>query len=150
MTIDANGRVTVYTGGRTFNGTFNRGSMFLNGDESSITRTSNGIRTYNTATGETSDYTRSSGGGYPGGGGNMSRPPSWALGSWTWTQGPGRQFTIEGNGRVVLYSGGRTFYGTYYNGVMTLNGDTSTVTRIRNGIRTYNQSTGETSDYVRQ
>jgi len=162
FSIDANGRVTEYTGGRTNYGTFNRSSIFLNGNQSSITRTASGIRTYNTATGETSDYSRSAygGGGYPndgggvyppvggGGGGNMSRPPSWALGTWTWVQGQGRQFTIEANGRVVEYTGGQTNYGSYYNGVMSLNGSTSTVTRTRNGIRTYNQSTGETSDYV--
>jgi hypothetical protein len=156
FTIDADGRVTEYTGGRTSYGTYNRGSIFLNGNQSSITRTANGIRTYNTATGETSDYARGAyggggGEGYPGGGGgNMTRPPTWAVGTWTWVQGQGRQFTIEANGRIVEYTGGRTNYGSYNNGVMSLNGSTSTITRTRNGIRTYNESTGETSDYVRQ
>ena len=121
-----------------------------------MSRTANGIRTYNTATGETSDYARGAyggggGEGYPGGGGgNMTRPPTWAVGTWTWVQGQGRQFTIEANGRIVEYTGGRTNYGSYNNGVMSLNGSTSTITRTRNGIRTYNESTGETSDYVRQ
>ena len=155
FTIDENGRVTEYTGGRTSYGTYSRGSIFLNGNRSSVTRTASGIRTYNTATGETSDYARNAEGnpgpGWDGGsGGNMSRPPSWAVGTWTWVQGQGRQFTIEANGRIVEYTGGRTNYGSYYNGVMTLNGSTSTITRTRNGIRTFNQSTGETSDYVRQ
>jgi hypothetical protein len=157
FSIDANGRVTEYTGGRTSYGTFNRNSIFLNGNESSITRTATGIRTYNTATGETSDYARGAYSGGPGWGGrqgtgvgNMSRPPSWAVGTWTWVQGQGRQFTIEANGRIVEYTGGRTNYGSYLNGVMSLNGSNSTITRTRNGIRTYNESTGETSDYVRQ
>jgi hypothetical protein len=37
------------------------------------------------------------GGGYPGGGGGgvQSRPPNWAVGTWTWQQGPDRQFTID-------------------------------------------------------
>jgi hypothetical protein len=153
FSIDANGTVMENAGGYVNQGTYNRGSIYLNGLQSTVTRTRNGIRTYNTATGETSDYTRSAytgGGGISDGGGAMTRPPNWALGTWTWVQGAGRQFTVEASGRVVENIQGRISYGTYNNGVITLNGNPSTVTRTRNGIRTYNQSTGETSDYVRQ
>ena len=154
FSIDARGTVTENAGGFVNTGTYRRGSIYLNGNQSTVTRTSNGIRTYNMATGETSDYTRSGGGGvYDGGIGNtgpMSRPPNWALGTWSWVQGYGRQFTVEASGRVVENIDGRISYGTYYNGVITLNGNPSTVTRTRNGIRTYNQSTGETSDYIRR
>jgi hypothetical protein len=153
FSIDANGIVTENAGGFVNTGTYRRGSIYLNGNQSTVTRTANGIRTYNMTTGETSDYVRGDypvGGGYPGGypGGNMSRPPAWARGTWRWVQGYGRQFTIDANGRVTENINGRISYGTYYNGVITLNGNNSTVTRTRNGIRTYNQSTGETSDYV--
>jgi len=156
FTLDANGVVTENAGGYGGRGTYNRGAIYLNGNRSTVTRTSTGIRTYNESTGETSDYTRGNNGGvYDGGGynpgigdGNMTRPPSWALGTWSWVQGYGRQFTIEANGRVVEDINGRVSYGSYNNGVIMLNGNSSTVTRTRNGIRTYNQSTGETSDYV--
>ncbi|MEO6333434.1 MAG: hypothetical protein ABIO91_00485 [Pyrinomonadaceae bacterium] len=171
FSINPKGVVTENANGYSNTGSYRRGSIYLNGNRSTVTRTSNGIRTYNTATGETSDYTRgdypAGGGGYGGnnggygnnngnnsgygGDGNMSRPPNWALGTWTWVQGSGRQFTVEANGRVVENTvGGGLSYGSYYNGVITLNGNASTVTRTRDGIRTYNQSTGETSDYVRQ
>ena len=157
FSIDRNGIVTENAGGYQNQGTYSRGSLYLNGNKSTVTRTSTGIRTYNTATGETSDYTRSAyggngndGGNWDGGGGNMTRPPNWAVGTWSWVQGYGRQFTVEASGRVIENTGGRVSYGTYNNGVISLNGNNSTVTRTRNGIRTYNESTGETSDYVRQ
>jgi hypothetical protein len=164
FSIDANGIVTENAGGYVNQGTYNRGSIYLNGIRSTVTRTRNGIRTHNTANGEISDYTRSAyggggvyddGGGYNNdggwnnGGSAMTRPPNWALGTWRWVQGYGREFTIEASGRVVENIQGRISYGTYNNGVITLNGNPSTVTRTRDGIRTYNQSTGETSDYVR-
>ena len=155
FSIDANGIVTENAGGYVNTGSYRRGSIYLNGNQSTVTRTNTGIRTYNMSTGETSDYTRGQyggGGGYDGGmgGGNTSRPPNWLVGTWSWVQGYGRQFTVEANGRVVEDIQGRISYGTYYNGVITLNGSPSTVTRTRNGIQTYNQSTGETSDYVRR
>jgi hypothetical protein len=154
FSINANGIVSENAGGFVNTGTYRNGSIFLNGNQSTVTRTANGIRTYNMSTGETSDYVRNEygggvGGGYPGEGGPTSRPPRWAVGTWTWVQGYGRQFTIEANGRVVENINGRVSYGTYYNGVITLNGNQSTVTRTASGIRTYNQSTGETSDYRR-
>jgi len=150
FTIDRGGTVREHTG--SFGeGYWDRGGIILNGNLSTVTRTRDGIRTYNSTTGETSNYTRGNGGvGVGGGEGTTSRPPSWARGTWVWVQDPIRQFTIDDSGRVVENIGGRISYGTYYNDVITLNGSTSTVTRTRNGIRTYNQSTGETSDYVRR
>jgi hypothetical protein len=152
FTIDANGVVTEYSNGGTNTGSYRRGSIYLNGNQSTVTRNGSGIRTYNMSTGETSDYRRENLGGDPGPGpgGPISRPPSWAVGTWVWVQGYDRRFSIDSNGRVTEYTGGGTNYGSYYNGVMTLNGSNSTITRTRNGIRTYNQSTGETSDYRRQ
>ncbi|HKP71268.1 MAG TPA: hypothetical protein VJV05_18435 [Pyrinomonadaceae bacterium] len=150
FTIDKGGRVEELTGNMG-QGYWDRGGIVLNGDLSTVTRTSNGIRTYNSTTGETSNYTRN--GAYPGpgnGDGDTTRPPDWARGTWVWVQGSGRQFTIENTGRVVENINGRVSYGTYSNGVVTLNGSSSTITQTRNGIRTYNQSTGETSDYVRR
>lgn len=149
FTIDSSGRVTENLGGATNYGSYNRGSIYLNGNQSTVTRISNGIRTYNLSTGETSDYTRTN--TYPGGGGgNVSNPPSWAVGTWRWVQGGGRQFTIQPDGRVIENINGRISYGTFYNGILTLNGNDSEVRRTRNGIQTYNRTTGETSDYRRR
>ena len=149
FTIDANGRVTEDLDGQISQGTYNNGNIYLNGSRSSVTRTSSGIRTYNFGTGERSDYTRRDSG--PGGGsGNTSRPPSWAVGTWRWVQGSGRRFTIQADGRVTENLNGRISYGTYYNGILTINGSESDVRRTRDGIQTYNRVTGEVSDYRRQ
>ena len=148
FSIDANGRVTENLDGRISYGTYNNGNLYLNGSRSSVSRTSSGIRTYNFGTGETSDYTRGNTG--PGGGGNTSRPPNWAVGTWRWVQGNGRQFTIQADGRVVENINGRITYGTYYNGILNINGTESDVRRSRDGIQTYNRITGEVSDYRRQ
>ena len=79
----------------------------------------------------------------------MERPPDWARGTWYWTNGPDRQMTIGSNGRITLFTAGQTTYGTYWKGLIYLDGNTSTITKVGNNIRTYNQSTGETSDYSR-
>lgn len=149
FTIDSNGRVTENLDGQVSYGTYNNGNIYLNGSRSSVTRTARGIRTYNFNTGETSDYTsRNVGPG--GGGGNTSRPPSWAVGTWRWVQGSGRQFTIQADGRVIENLNGRISYGTYYNGILNINGAESDVRQTRNGIQTYNRLTGEVSDYRRR
>lgn len=148
FSIDKAGTVQE-NAGRFGQGYWERGGIMLNGDLSTVTRTSNGIRTYNTRTGETSNYTRG-GDGPGGGGGNTSRPPRWALGTWVFVQDPRRVLTIEDSGRVVADIVGRISYGTYSNGMIRLNGDNSTVERTNNGIRTFNQTTSEYSDYVRR
>ena len=153
LTIARNGRVTVVNGGQTFYGTYFRNNLTVNGDTSTVSRNGNGIRTYNRSTGQTTDYSRSGWGGGTGpgfGGGNTSVPPSWAQGSFYATNNGSILLTISNNGQVTVVNGGQTFYGTYYNGSITLNGDVSTVTRNGNGIRTYNQSTGQTTNYRRR
>jgi len=151
FSIDRSGTVTE-NAGRFGQGYWDRGGIMLNGDLSTVTRTSTGIRTYNTRTRETSNYTRDANGGNPGpgGGGNISKPPRWAVGTWAFVQDPRRVLTVEDTGRVILNIAGRISHGTFYEGSITVNGDNSTVERTNNGIRTYNQSTGEYSDYVRR
>lgn len=153
LTINRNGQVTAINGGQTFYGSFYRSNITLNGDVSTVSRNGNGVRTYNRNTGETTDYSRNGwGGGNPGGpgwgGGNTSTPPSWAQGTFYSTNNGSIYLTINRNGRVTVVNGGQTFYGTFYNGTVTVNGDTSTVSRNgNNGIRTYNQNTGQTTNY---
>jgi len=154
LTINNNGQVTVVNGGQSYYGTFYRNNLTVNGDVSNISRIGNGVRTYNRNTGQTTDYSRNGSGnpGNPGGpvwGGNTSVPPSWAQGMFYSVNNGTISLTINNNGQVTVVNGGQTYYGTYYNGSITVNGDTSTVSQTRNGIRTYNQSQGVTTDYRR-
>lgn len=152
LTIDSSGRATVLNGGQTYYGNYYRGDLSVNGDVSTVSRSGNGIRTYNRNTRQTTVYSRTGGGwgNNPGaGGGNTSTPPNWAVGSFYSTNGTNIQLTINGNGQVTAIVNGMTYYGTYYNGAITLNGDVSTVTRNGNGIRTYNTNNRETTNYRR-
>lgn len=145
MTIDGNGRITLYNDGRTSYGVYNNGAVFVDGIRSPVSRQGNNIRTVNSVTGEVSNYSKSNSGG--GGGGNISRPPNWARGTWYWVEGANRRMTIANDGRITLFNQGRTSYGTYYNNTITIDGVTSTITRQGNRIQTYNQATGEYSTY---
>ncbi len=123
----------------------------FDGNMSRVTRTGNGFRTYNQASGEVSDYVLTggnNGGGWNGGG--PSNVPNWIVGRFVWTNGSDRTFLIESNGQATLYLGNATQTGTYRNGIISLTGSTSTVTQTNNGFRTINQATGEVSDYRRQ
>ena len=82
----------------------------------------------------------------PGGGGNMSSPPSWARGTWYWNQGSDRrQMIIDRAGKVTLYQLGNTMYGTYYREVISIAEITLNISRNGNGIRLQNPNTGEIS-----
>jgi len=148
LSIDNRGRVTVVNNGQTFYGTFDRNQIFVNGDLSDISRSGNGVRTYNRSSGITTIYSRNDLGGV--GGGNVSRPPNWAVGTFYSTNGTGITLTINGDGRVTVINGGQTYYGTFYNNTITVNGDTSTLTQTRRGISTYNRNLGQTTEYRRQ
>jgi hypothetical protein len=153
MTIESNGRITLNNNGQIYYGRYNRGQMFLNNDVSTVSRSGNGISTYNTNTGQTTLYSRDTyvGGGGGGYDGPMSNPPNWAIGTFYATNGSGIQMSISANGRVTVINGGLSYQGRYYNGQIYLNADVSTVSRFgRNNLRTYNQSNGVTTDYRRQ
>jgi hypothetical protein len=160
MTIDNNGSISLNTAGQTTYGRYWRGKIFLDGNTSTVTKVGNNIRTYNENTGESSDYSRNqwkggnnnggnNNGGYNNGGVRRESPPDWARGTWYWKNGPDRKMTISSDGRISLNTAGETTYGNYWRGKIYLDGNTSTVTKIGNNIRTYNQDTGETSDYTR-
>ncbi len=156
MTIASNGQVTFHNFGLTNYGTYNRGSINLNGETSTLTRNGNGIRIYNRNSGQTTDYLRvNSGGGNGGGGwngsGNMSSPPSWAQGTFYGTAQDGSQITLslESNGQVTALINGNSNYGTYYRNSIQLNGASSRITRYGNGIRTTRNDNGEVINYSR-
>lgn len=156
LTIGNNGYITAIVDGQSYNGTYFRGSMLLNGDTSTISQWGNGIRTFNRQQNKYTNYGRNAwgGGGNNGGGwndgGNTSRPPSWARGTFYSTNGPSNiSLTIQDSGRVTAVVDGQTYYGTYYNGNLVLNGDSSTISKNGNGIRTYNRNTGQYTNYRR-
>ncbi len=148
LTINQNGSVSAFVNGQTFYGTYFRNQITLNNDVSNVSRSGNGISTYNRSNGQTTVYSRNNFGGGSGGG-NVSTPPNWARGSFYSTNGSNIQLTINANGSVTANVGGQFYYGNYYQGSITLNNDVSTVSRDGNGIRTYNRSNGQTTSYRR-
>lgn len=158
LSLNQNGQVTALVNGQTYFGTYYQGSITLNGDVSTVRRNGDGIRTYNTSSRQTTNYSRNDGGwgnnggnngGGWGGSGLMSAPPSWALGTFYSTDGSNITLSLNQNGQVTALVNGQTYFGTYYQGSITLNGDVSTVSRNGNGIRTYNTSNRQTTNYRR-
>jgi hypothetical protein len=90
------------------------------------------------------------GGGGGGGGGNglpqMTIPPNWSIGIF---YAPNIQLTIGSTGYVTAVNTGVSYGGIYSNGKIYLNGHISTVAQIVNGIQTYNQNTGQVTNYTR-
>ena len=152
MTITRNGEVTSVIDGQTFYGRYNRGNINADGQTASVTRTSNGFRTYNTTTGQRIEFSRGQGGGGNSGGsdGPTSTPPTWAQGTF-YSVYPAAEMTISRNGRVTSVVDGRTYYGRYYSGsIYSDDGQIATVTRDRDGFRTYNRSTSQTLNFRRR
>jgi hypothetical protein len=148
MTIAANGQVQSNIGGQVYYGRYTSQGIRSNDDGSvaAVTRLGNGIRTYNRNTGQTIDFTRNWGGGGDGGNdggwdGPTSAPPSWAVGTFEAEDGNIRM-TIRNNGQVTSRIGNNTYNGRYYYGSIYSNGETATVVQDRNGIRTFNRTTG--------
>lgn len=151
MTIAANGQVQSIIGGQTYYGRYYNGAIYSDNAMATVSRSGNGIRTYNRTTGQTIDFTRSwTGGGGDGGGweGPTSSPPNWAVG--TFETNDGIRMTIDRNGRVTTRIGRDTYYGRYYYGSIHSNGEVATVSRDGNGIRTYNRTTGASYNFRRR
>ncbi len=153
MTIANNGQVTSVIDGQTYYGRFYRGTIYSNDSSATVTRDGNGIRTYNTVSGQTIYFTKNSGGnngnwnnGNNGGwtgSGQTSNPPSWARGTF-YSSNPNVTMTISNNGQVTSIVDGQTYTGRYYQGTIYSNDSSATVTRNGNGIRTYNTVSGQT------
>ncbi len=92
------------------------------------------------------------GGGGGGWGGQTSRPPSWARGTfYALDPSTGAQITlsISDNGQVMSSSMESSSYGTYYQETIQMEGVTVRVQRAGNGIRTSRYDTGQVINYSR-
>lgn len=157
MTIAANGAVTLtYDGGSMSYATLN-GTTLRNGPYTSrVSKLNNGIRTTDPNTRQTIDYYKNASGGYPGGSypGGGGSVPSWAVGTF-YARNPENggqiQMVVNQNGSVTLtFDNGTPTYATM-NGSVLINGQyRSRVSKINNGIRTTDNSTGQTIDYYRR
>lgn len=155
LTINSNGSATADFGGSMIYGTADGTRVHFGGATSRVSRLgNNGMRTTRTDNGERIDYYRNRpGGGGLGGGGNIGNVPNWATGTF-WARNPqtgGRiTLTIQSNGNVTVNMDGNISYGSVYGTTFTLNGESSTISKISNGIRTRHNRTGERIDYRRQ
>lgn len=149
LAISQNGQLTANINGNNVRGVWTRNnSIFINGETARVTRVGNGIRTASSR--ETITYSKTNSGGNWGGGGGNERPASWAVGTYTGRTGNTPiTLTITNDGRVTANIGGRMSYGTLNGSTLSIDGDTASVTSIRNGIRTTSNRTGQRVDYRR-
>ncbi len=149
LTIDRNGYVTANLDGTVNNGNYNDGRITINGVSSDVRRDGSGLRTTRTDNGERIDYVRSGGNG----GGNGGNVPSWAVGRFYASNPQNGEvigITIESSGSVTVNFNGAVSYGTMNDDRLTINGVTSKVKRLKNGIRTTRTDNGERIDYITQ
>jgi hypothetical protein len=156
LNIRNNGSVEIsFDGAAPTYATIN-GTRMTNGPYvSRLSRITNGIRTTDVTNGSYIDYYRNQPSGpivpLPG---PISRPPSWAQGTF-YGRNPQTGGTItlivQSNGNVTIsFDGGVPVYASM-NGTQLTNGPyVSNVTRIRNGIRTTDVSNGSYIDYYRR
>jgi hypothetical protein len=148
LTVDRNGRVIAEVNGSPSYGTMNGSNLEMGGDRARVTRLNNGIRTRG-RNGVTIDYFRTFQGPGPGGVGNA---PTWARGTFYGRNPNGGTITltIGNNGSVTAdFGDGNRNYGTLNGEILTINGESSRVTRRGNGIRTTNTANGMYIDYNR-
>lgn len=163
LTIDSNGRADINVDGGYSSGTVYRDTLTVNGETSTLRKTSDGLTTRNNRTGEVIQYTRgeynANNGGYYNNDNNnnneqMGRVPSWAVGTFYASNpqnGASIQLTIDTQGRAtVSFEGGAYAYGTVYKETLTINGETATLSRSRNGLVTTKNSNGERIVYTRR
>jgi len=146
VVIEPNGKVWVSQGGINREGWYRGNRINIGGEILTISRNRDGINLYNQSTGETSNYIRGGSTG-TGNGNRFSRPPNWAVGNWTWTDGNQRRLEIKSNGNVVAWDGRDKYPGFYSNGIYTINNQPHSLTREGSRIRLTNQATGDTYVY---
>lgn len=152
LKIQNDGSVIANIDGNVNVGSYNNERIVINGISSEVRKTRNGLSTTRRDNGERIDYTRgnSNGGGNGSVGGNV---PSWAVGTfyaYNPQNGGTITMTIQTNGNVAVDFGGNVTYGTVYDDQLTINGITSKLKKISNGIRTTRNDNGERIDYRRR
>jgi hypothetical protein len=159
LTIQSNGMVRVNMQGSYLEGSMNRETLTINGESSRVRKESGGgISTRHNRTGETIYYSKTAGGNNNNGnwdnGQQSGKVPSWAVGTFYATNPQNGQLielTIGSDGRAtVSFGGGSYAYGTVYKETLTINGETATLKRTRNGLATVKNSNGERIDYTRR
>jgi hypothetical protein len=149
VTISVDGGIPVYA---SLNGTTLNNGPYV----SRISRRNNGIRTTDVNNGTYIDYyTSPRGGGYGGGPQpGQGDVPSWAVGTFYGSNpesGGTISLTIQRNGSVTISMDGSSVVYASMNGTTLTNGPyVSRVTRINNGIRTTDVSSGNFIDYFRR
>ena len=150
LVIAENGSVTSSAAGATSYGRYVNGIITMDGVNVRLAQINNGVRGTRMDNGLVVNYSRSNWGGGWNGGGNTSRPPSWAVGTF-YAPDPasGQQITlvISDNGRVTSSAGGSMSYGTYNNDVITMDGVSVRVTKINNGVRGTRMDNGMVVNY---
>lgn len=157
LTIDRSGNANINVDGGQSYGKVYQQTLTVNGESSSISRSRNGISTRNNRNGETITYSKTMpSGGWWGNGNNnqQGRVPDWAVGTF-WATNPQNgqmiEMTIGSDGRVsVNFGGGSYTYGSVYRETLTINGESATLSRTRNGIATTKNSNGERIEYRRR
>lgn len=166
LSIDANGSVAVNMQGSYISGSIYRETLTINGETSTVRKISGGISTRHNRTGETINYSRTgnnnsnnndnndNNNGNWDNGQQTGRVPSWAVGTFYATNpqnGQTIELTIGSDGRATVNFGGGSYtYGTVYKETLTINGETATLKRTRNGMGTVKDSNGERIDYTRR
>lgn len=157
LTIANDGAVTANIGGSPSYGGYNNGNIYINGNSSRLEKDGSGFQTVSNSDGARIYYSRNSwgsggnnGGGWDGGN-TGSRPPSWARGTFYGTAPNGTQIqlAINDNGSVTATIGGNPNYGTYSNGNLIINGQTSRLERSGDGFVTVSNANGERIYYSR-
>lgn len=149
LTLERSGRATANIGGSLTYGTYYNGYLNMNGNRARVQQSGNGFQTVSTMNGETIFYSRNNSGG-GGWGGNQSRPPSWARGTFYGTAPNGSRImlTINNDGAISANIGGNISNGYYQSGnVININGNTARVYRQGDGFRTVSTMNNETIIY---
>ncbi len=155
VTITGNGQVTQYgADGQSSYGRWYQNSIWVNGQRYPVSKTNFGLRSYDQQTGQYNEYSKNNNGGNGGNGGGwngsgqMSNPPSWAQGTFYSTNNGGYRLTITGNGQVTQYgTDGQSSYGRWYKNSIYVDGYEYPVTKMINGIRSFDRRTGQYNEY---
>ena len=154
LMIQRNGSVTISVNGGPATYASLNGTTLTNGPYvSRISRRNNGLRTTDVNNGYYIDYyTSDTGGGLPAPGqGNV---PNWAVGRFYGTNpqtGGTIELTVQRNGTVtIVMDQGSPIYASMNQTTLTNGPYVSRVTRLNNGIRTTDVSSGNIIDYYRR